>query len=268
MKISGTILQLLSLALVGGLAFCGGFQLNEMVKAQDYKLERDAVLRLRRVPPVEVAVMELQPRPYRERIALTGMVHPWRSARLAFQEAGRIASLAVDKGERVQGPTDEGPGQKLAAIDQERFAAALDSARAARDQAKWDLEQVEDLHRQGSASEQQLRQARLLLDQREAELRLAAESHRNTRLLAPFPGTIAERHVELGESVKPQQPAFRLVDQSRVKVVVHVPGRRIGEVARGQEAEIEATPERGEPFHLAGRVHHIPTTAKELLFPV
>ena len=57
----------------------------------------------------------------------------------------------------------------------------------------------------------------------QADLDAAATSLRDCRILAPFAGQIASKHVELGQRVAPGSPVATLVDVSRVKLAVGLP---------------------------------------------
>lgn len=50
-------------------------------------------------------------------------------------------------------------------------------------------------------------------------------SLRDTRALAPFPGIIAKKHVEIGDTVQPGQPLMDFVDNRYLQIQVDVPAR-------------------------------------------
>ncbi|MFH2002346.1 MAG: efflux RND transporter periplasmic adaptor subunit [Planctomycetota bacterium] len=268
MKYNALILQFLSLAVVGVLAFASGYLFNETTQTAQARLEKEAALQLKVAPPVEVATLALKPRPWQETLAFTGVVVPWREADLAFAEGGIVKTLFVDKGDTVKGPIDLEPGSPLAMVDRERLEAGVKACEASLAQTVWDLRNQEKLYKENTVSEEAVKQQETLRDLRQAELTQARKSLTDATLRAPFSGMIADRMIELGEAASSQSPAFRLIQLDPIKVTVSVPGRRVNELQAGQPAEVEVQigPDQTRVFN--GKIHYVPPAAKDLLFAV
>jgi RND family efflux transporter MFP subunit len=268
MKLSRIVLQVVANTLVAVVAFAAGFLFNEASEVHEERREKEARRHMVAAPPTDVAVLRLEPGQYQERLSYVGKVRAWRSATLAFAETGIIERIAVDRGDRVRGPNGDAPGTELATLDSVKFEAAARAARADVEKALWEKEKAESLFEQGSVSEEEVRAMALLHALKETELARAEKVLREATLRAPFTGFIAERFVEEGETASPLLPAYRLVAMDRVRVAVAIPGRRIGEVEIGQEAEVEVEIGLGETVVLSGRVYRIPPAATEQLFEV
>ncbi|PSQ69399.1 MAG: hypothetical protein BRD29_01735 [Bacteroidetes bacterium QH_2_67_10] len=94
-------------------------------------------------------------------------------------------------------------------------------------------------------------QTRASVNQAEAQLASARERLANTRIRAPFSGTVEERMVEPGEQISPGQQVARMVDIGRVEITANVPERYANNVQRGQSVTVEfdtygASPRRGQ----------------------
>ena len=98
--------------------------------------------------------------------------------------------------------------------------------------------EIEDLQARVRAAEQRLHIGQATIDQNEARLGSARDSLADTRVKAPFNGTIAERYVDVGAHVAPGQPMFRVVDDQEVYLRLRVPETESGLVRPGMDVEI------------------------------
>lgn len=187
-------------------------------------------------PPVALA--EARETELVEELTLTGTLTAPRRAGLAPEVDGRIESIAVDAGDRVES------GEALVELNDTLAELELRQARASRREAEADL----------ADAERRLREARSLIDQesipetevraREAEVeratavleRLRAEAayqqelvQRHT-LTAPFTGVIAQRTADVGERVGPDTPILELVAVERLRLDLQVPQSYYGRV--------------------------------------
>lgn len=110
------------------------------------------------------------------------------------------------------------------------------------------------------SAEANLDNAKAALAARESEVRGVAHEARyaetvvsHTRITAPMDGIVVERLAEVGSTVVPGTPLFRLVDPATVWVAVRVDESVVGRVSVGQGAEIRLR--TGET--LPGRVARI-----------
>jgi RND family efflux transporter MFP subunit len=189
-----------------------------------------------------VEVLALNPQPFEDVVELTGTVEALDDVTLSAQAGGTI-ELIADLGTPVE------QGAVLARLDDDEAQAAVAQAKAGVETARSQLSLAQDNYNRLqplyedsviSASEfentrSQLQQAKAGLAQAEAQLASAQKRLENTRLRAPFSGTVEEKFFELGEQVSPGQRVVRVTDVTPAKITAGVPERYSGDVERGTE---------------------------------
>lgn len=193
-----------------------------------------------------------------------------RMAEVAFEVSGRVVSLNFEIGDTVK------KDQVLARIDATIYnqkareaAAAVKMAEAGIGEAEVALEnlesnlrrkrplldqqliserEIEDLDAQLRQASQKVLVAQATLEQSRARLQSAREDVRNTEVRAPFDARVAERRVELGSYVGPNQPAFSLVSAEGLYLRINVPEQDAGHVAPGTPVTVRVGALGGEAF--------------------
>ena len=210
-----------------------------------------------------------------EGITANGYVVARTKASVAAKIAGQLAYLGVSEGSYLR------RGEVLARIESGDQQAALALALAALAQAQASLEQGRhDLGRaQRLATEQVLSAADLenartrvnvldaQLGQARAQVQLAEVGLENTRVRAPFDGTVLRKDAEVGEIVAPASAGGSLTrtsivtmaDLATLEVEVDVNEAYIAQILNGQPARItlDAYPDTS----FAGRVRQVVPTA-------
>lgn len=224
--------------------------------------------------PVEATVVEAQERAIRPALFGIGTVEARYTHRIGPTAPGRVASLAVDVGDRVEA------GQVLAVIDpidlDQRIAAASRGAarsaaleQAASSQvadasarlalARSEAERAEELFRGGWLTRAAMDQQRQALAAAEAGL-AAAQANRsaatqdrgrtgaeraaleeqkaNLRLVAPKAGLVVRRLAEPGTTVVAGQAVIEVVDPSELWINARFDQTRAGGIAAGLSAHI------------------------------
>ncbi len=229
----------------------------------------ELVVKRVKVAPVEAAQD-------RRELRFSGITRAERRARLSFAFGGRITARPAEVGDRV------GEGQLLARLDDLPLVNEVASARAAlaelaarRAQTERDRDRAERLADAKAATGEELERTAAAVDAlvaaeaaaaarlREAERRLS-----ETRLTAPFAGTVTEVHFEPGEVALAGRPVVVLSGDGEIEVEVEVPESVIPRIAEGDGVEVLLPALGGEP--LAGRVSSVGRTAAGpgQLFPV
>jgi RND family efflux transporter MFP subunit len=154
-----------------------------------------------------------------------------RLVRIFSQEEGRVTELELFEGDPVR------QGQLLIGLDDDLLRAELDKARATQDQARLDVQRLEDLVRRRAASDAELTQAGTALAVAEAEVRLLETRLAFTRVQAPFDGVITERLVEPGDFVSKNTHLLSVADPSSLVAEVYaseliLPLIKVGDPAR------------------------------------
>jgi membrane fusion protein (multidrug efflux system) len=179
-------------------------------------------------------------------VQVTGTIHPRRDVVIAAEGSGRVIDVSVALGDRVE------KGTVLARLDSGVQRAQLDNARAGLRRSKALLalseagfkrsqaliEGAATTTSQHFAAGIDVESANAGVDAARAQLSLAERVLADAAIRAPFTGTIAALHIELGALVGAGTPAFRLVDLTRVVVSVGIPAREISRVEIGQPVAI------------------------------
>jgi HlyD family secretion protein len=194
----------------------------------------------------------------------SGYVVARRKAVVSAKIQGRLAELKVEEGSRVR------EGQLLARLESADYQAQVSRARAQLERAQADLAENERQLRQAErltsenimardqleAVQSRVRIAEAGISQARAELAYAQAALRDTRILAPFSGTVVKKMAEVGESVAPIPPGVNLstssgaivalADLDTLEVEADVAESNVARLGPEQPAEVtvEAFPDR------------------------
>lgn len=211
-------------------------------------------------------------------LTANGYVVARTKASVSSKLAGRLAYLGVEEGDRVEA------GQVLARLESAEYEAAvrqaeaevltaeaaLADAEAAVIQARRERDRGRALFEERLIAEQALQDAETAADRFEAQRR-AAESRlaaarallagaranlENTRIRAPFSGTVLRKDAEVGEVVAPavagggltRGAVVTMADLTTLEVEVDVNEAYIGEVRQGRPAAVTLDAYPGERF--------------------
>lgn len=161
-------------------------------------------------------------------LAASGYLVARRKAVVSAKIQGRLADLRVEEGTRVK------EGQLLARLESSDYEAQVRRAAASVERADADLAEQERLLRvaQGLSDQQilardqldsaasRVQMARAGVSQARADLSFAHAQLANTRILAPFTGTVVKKMAEVGESVAPIPPGVNLSTSSGAVVAL------------------------------------------------
>jgi RND family efflux transporter MFP subunit len=142
----------------------------------------------------------------------------------AFEVAGRLIERPVDVGSQVR------KGDLLARLDPRDFEADLAAARANEAKARADFARAVALFKEGVIAEAQYEAAQRRLEVVEAELRKAEKASEETRLVASFDGVVAATYVENFQNVRAKEPVVRVIDTTRIEMLIDLPADIIGSV--------------------------------------
>jgi RND family efflux transporter MFP subunit len=136
-------------------------------------------------------------------------------------EAEAVLQLAKSDYERAVGIQKNNP-DAISEMEVDRRLAARDRSAAVLEQAKESL----IIAREGARSED-IAAKEADIKSLEADLALARNDLRYTELIAPFAGTISAKYVENFQTVVSRQVICRLLDSSKIEIVVDIPENRI-----------------------------------------
>ncbi len=192
---------------------------------------------------VPVTVQELAPRPFRERLELTGTLEPYEEVEITSENGGMIRELLFEKGDRVK------EGQLLCRIGDDLAQARLDQARAELMAAEANYVKVSKLFERQAVPQQDLVAATARRDQLTAAVREREMILDRALLRSPIDGVALDRPVEEGEVLLPGARVTTLQNLRRLKAVTSVPDTEIRWLTLGAPAslELDAWPGRSFP---------------------
>ncbi len=200
-----------------------------------------------------------------EEVSLAATIQAWQVATLVPDVPGRVRSVNVRIGERVE------RGATLLTLVDDDYAQGVLQAEAAVDMANAQLADAESTHRRfvdlkardavTTAEFEKvvvgLTLARAQARQAEVGLNVAKDRLADTRLRAPFAGTVVARNVEVGEMLggPAQLPPIQLADLSKLRVVAAIGEIQAAKVTVGDRAMVEVDALPGQT--LQGEVQRV-----------
>ncbi|WP_100656430.1 efflux RND transporter periplasmic adaptor subunit [Alteromonas flava] len=178
---------------------------------------------------------------------LSGVLQPVDQSELSFEIPGVVASVNVNLGETFA------RGDVLAQIDDKVFVLAvqqqqgqLSEAKARLTEAELDFKRKQQLVSSGAVSQAEVDLAasrfQSLADQvrvAQTRLEIAQEDLADTQLVAPYAGSVAQRHVEPSQQISPNIPILTIQGSDALEVAVLVPESMINQVQKGDSVQVD-----------------------------
>lgn len=201
-------------------------------------------------PPIELAAVDVAtvaPQTLSRSLPLSGSMSPIVQATVKSKVGGEVELMPLREGQDVR------EGELIARIDTRNLQAQYDRQLAAVERARADLD-LATLNRDKNrallekryisqntyeATESAYAGSIASLKLAEADARLAKISLDDAVVRAPFPGTIAKRHVQPGEKVSMDSTIVTLVDLRQMVLEAAVPAADIPAVQIGQHARFK-----------------------------
>lgn len=166
------------------------------------------------------------------RIEATGQITAVLQATLSSRIQGTIQDIRVREGSVVS------KDEVLVVLDSRDLRANLARAQADLDNKRAYLARIEDLSGRGSASRQDLDDARRAFKVAEAERQAAAAQLTYTTIKAPFAGTITEKIADVGDMALPGRPLLKMEDSGQLRLEAMVAESDLRAVTQGDEASV------------------------------
>jgi membrane fusion protein (multidrug efflux system) len=204
----------------------------------------------------ETAVpVEVQPLKRAPMVALysgTAPIEANDEAEVVAKVGGEVRQIFVEEGDAVR------EGQVLARLDGDRLRLGLAQTEANLRKLERDYKRQLELSEKGLVAKGTAENAKFDLD----ALRAAYDSARlelgYTEIRAPIPGVISARHIKVGNTIKPNDPTFRVTNLDPLLAFVHVPEKEFRKLAPGQPADVVVDALGGE--HFTGKISRISPT--------
>lgn len=147
----------------------------------------------------------------------SGIVEAIEYVKLAFRVSGQIINLPVVEGQRVK------KGQLIAAIDPRDIALQYAADKAAYETAAAQVERNKRLLRRQAISLQEYEISVANYQKAKSAYELSTNNMRDTKLTAPFDGSIEKRLVENYQRVNSGEGIVQLVNTQKLRIKFTVP---------------------------------------------
>ena len=163
----------------------------------------------------------------RDSFSTVGTVEAFREADIFSESAGLVRKVSAEPG------SPKKAGDVLVIVDDELAASLQRKASAHYRQTKRDVERYKTLYAEGAVPLSAFEAVQLQNEEAQAEFVATARKFSDTKVKAPFTGTLTTRFVEQGELLHEGGKVAHMVDMTRVKIIIFVPEREINKFVLG-----------------------------------
>jgi RND family efflux transporter MFP subunit len=175
---------------------------------------------------------------------------------VSAQTSGRVSELLVDINDTVE---KGAVIVRLQDVEQraalERAEAGLTEAEARANEARAQFTRIKRVFDRRLVSRSQLdaadanrNAAEARLAGARAEVETAREQLGYTVITAPYGGIVLDRHVDIGEAVRPGSPLMTGVSLESLRVLAQIPQQLVAQVREHRQARV--LPDQGEPIEV------------------
>ncbi len=181
---------------------------------------------------ISVTAVTAKSEPFARIISESGVLSGNKESMIAAQTGGQVTSLLVEPGDHVR------KGEPILKIDDELYCLEAERAQIMFNKAKMDLDRIEKLHQQNSASDSDLEGLKLMAKSAEVACKMAEKTYINATIKAPFSGVVSAKFTEVGQMIGPGMPVVQLIDQETLKLTVQIPEESIAFVKIGASTSV------------------------------
>jgi len=172
-------------------------------------------------------------------ITAASTIEAERQVTIHAESTGRIVALRSEEGDKVK------KGENLARIRFDAQSSALLRANTSLSKAEEDARRAEMLYRDGVIGKEEYDQAQNVLSLAKLDVQDRSREIRNTKIVAPFTGTITERFVAEGAFVSNGAQVLSITDFNSLVARVYVPEKELDQLTVGQAAQIVGKAAKG-----------------------
>ena len=184
------------------------------------------------LPPARVSVEAVETKPMVTSEEVVGTVRPKRRATLESRLSGRIESMPVLLGDRIQ------KGQLVARLAIPEVKARLEQAEAGLEQANRDWKRASALFEQQSVTRSDLDNAESRLAVARGVAQEAAAMMGYVEVVAPFDGLVTRKWVDMGDLASPGKPLVDIEDPTALQLETNIPEGMASRITRGARFEV------------------------------
>lgn len=146
-----------------------------------------------------------------------GIVEEGKNVNASFMTGGKINSLKVKEGDRVN------KGQLLAILDDTDYLIGVNQLQVQYDQMTAEKKRMDEMFSRHNIAPNDYEKFEAGYEQLELQLRMAKNKLDYTRLYSPSSGIISYRYMQPGELVDAGTPIYKIMDDSSYEVSVDLP---------------------------------------------
>ena len=199
--------------------------------------------------------VEVQPLKRASMVAVysgTASIEANDEAEVVAKVGGEVRHIFVEEGDSVR------EGQVLARLDGDRLRLDVAQTEANLRKLERDYKRQLELADKGLVAKGTAENAKYDLDALRAQYDSARLELGYTEIRAPIPGVVSARHIKVGNTIKPNDPTFRVTNLDPLLAFVHVPEKEFRKLAPGQPADVVVDALGGE--HFTGKISRISPT--------
>ncbi|MDP4208173.1 MAG: efflux RND transporter periplasmic adaptor subunit [Bacteroidota bacterium] len=190
-----------------------------------------------------------------------GTVEAEKIVTLTSETEGKVVYSAIEKGKTVS------KGSVLVKVDKSTRESGYQISKDNYEKAKSDYTKLNELLASGNASEIEVANARLQMQNAASQLNISKKQVFQTLILAPESGVIIDKKINQGEYVGPGVPLGSIACLNEVLVNVFIQENEVTQVRKGMTVTVKADAYPGIKF--TGRVCAIiPVASAAKTFPV
>lgn len=182
--------------------------------------------------PTPVVVAAVERGAITSTISAASTIEAERQVTIHAESTGRLVDLSVEEGDKVK------KGQVLARIRFDAQTNSLVRANTSLDKAQADFDRAEQLFNDKVIGQEAYLQAKNALEIARIDLSDRSREMRNTKVTAPFDGTITQRKVTEGGFISNGAELLTIVDFTTLVARVFVPEKQLDRVQVGQAASV------------------------------
>ncbi len=162
----------------------------------------------------------------------TARIEALQTVDLSFEVGGPLAQLPVREGETLEKST------LVAALEPTTFELAVKEAEVQLRLAAQDLNRKRKVLAENGIAKSLVEDARSHYELQRVRLNRARESLADARIYAPFDGAyVSQRYFDQHVNIRPGDPIVRLLDLTRLQVVINIPETLLATVSAEQVVE-------------------------------
>jgi membrane fusion protein (multidrug efflux system) len=163
----------------------------------------------------------------------TAPIEAFAEADVIAKVEGEIREVLVEEGDEVE------KGQVLARLDGDRLRLELNESSARLRKMQRDFERNKDLREKGLLSEGDYEKLQFDLESLQASYNLASLELDYTQIRAPISGVVSERYIKLGNTIRVNEPLYRVTSFDPLVAYLHVPEREYQQIIPDQPVAID-----------------------------